>query len=407
MAPILLAVAGTTSCILNVYGSNDATLKGLLVDGGANTPTCDGVSSGSTQIMMERVTVVRCINGLGSVSNTDLYTHVATLINCEFANNTNGISNLIDTAMIGGAVSANTIGVNLGSGANANSFIAVRFEWSINDGVAGYNASSNVFCGGLFDRNGWRGLNLGAGCKDWTFVGVQFARNGSNNVYPNNSHIALNGTTSVFFNGCVSRTGTNDDGTGTLSPAYFINYINTNALVTISGCDVSGFVTGFAFGSNPTSYVQRDNFGAGDTLVNAARPYISGGVIAQTPFTKAGATVSPGASTTIAMGQSPIVTNYSNTTRTLHVTAVNNNSPYQSCSARIALGFYRDTAVHTPTGSAAYGETGGTGIITWGGSGKLQLSVSSVASDGSSFMLGILNGGTADGSNWSVFAELH
>lgn len=283
----------------------------------------------------------------------------------------------------------------------------MRFEWSINDGVAGYNASSNVFCGGLFDRNAWRGANLGAGCKDWTFVGVQFARNGSNNVYPNNSHIALNGTTSVFFNGCVSRTGTNDDGTGTLSPAYFVNYINTNALVTISGCDVSGFVTGFAFGSNPTSYVQRDNFGAGDTLVNAARPYISGGVVAQTPFTKAGATIAPAATTTIAMGQSPITTNYSNTTRTLHVTAVNNNSPYQSCSARIALGFYRDTAIHAPTGSAAYGETGGTGIITWGGTGKLQLSASAVASDGSSFTLGILNGGTADGSNWSVFAELH
>jgi len=407
VAPILLAVAGTTSCILNVYGCNDATLKGLFLDGGSNTPTCDGVSSGSTQIMMERITVVRCINGLGSVSNPDLYTHVATLINCEFSNNTNGISNLIDTAMIGGALSANTIGVNLGSGANANSFIAVRFEWSINDGVAGYNASSNAFCSGLFDRNAWRGVNLGAGCKDWTFVGVQFARNGSNNVYPNNSHVALNGTTSVFFNGCVSRTGTNDDGSGTLSPAYFVNYINSNALVTISGCDVSGYVTAFAFGSNPTSYVQRDNFGAGDTAVNAARPYIGGGVVAQTLFTKAPATITPGASTSIVLGQSPITTNYSTTSRTLHVTAVNNNNPYQSSSARVALGFYRDTAVHAPSGSAAYGETGGTGIITWGGTGKLQLSASSVASDGSSWTLGILNGGTSDGSNWSVFAELH
>jgi hypothetical protein len=153
--------------------------------------------------------------------------------------------------------------------------------------------------------------------------------------------------------------------------------------------------------------VQRDNDGAGDTFVSAARPYIASGQVAETLFTKAVATIAPGATTTISMGQSPITTNYSNTTRTVHVTAVNNNSPYQSCSARIALGFYRDTAVHTPTGSVAFGETGGTGVITWGGTGKLQLSATSVASDGSSWTLSILNGGTGDGSNWSVFAELH
>ena len=80
---------------------------------------------------MERVTVLRCVNGVGSQSNTDLYTHVATIIDCMFANNTNGIANLIDSVMIGGAVSANTVGVNLGSGANANNFIGMRFEWNI------------------------------------------------------------------------------------------------------------------------------------------------------------------------------------------------------------------------------------------------------------------------------------
>ena len=411
VSPVLLAKAGTTSCILNVNGCNDATIKGLFLDG--VTTSCDGVCSGSTQLMMERVTVVRCVNGLGATSTTgytgltDLYTHVATLINCEFANNTNGIANLIDTNMTAGAVSANVTGINLGSGSNGNTFVGCRYEWNSQDGVQGYACQSNVFVGGLFDRNSYRGVNLGAGCADFTFTGVQFNRNGANNTYPNNSHIALNGSTSVFFNGCVSKTGKNDDGTGNLSPAYFINYINTNALVTISGCDVSGFVTAFAFGTNPTSYVQRDNDGAGDTLVNAARPYISNGVACQTPWAKGSANIAPGNSTSIAMGASPFTNNYSVISRELLITATNNNSPYQTVGARFNLTFYRDTAVHTPGSSAAFGEFGGTGIVTWGGSGKLQLSASSVASDGSSWTLNILNGGTGDGSNWSVFAELH
>ena len=47
--PILLAKAGSTGCILNVYGNIDSIIKGVFLDGGANTPTCDGISSGSTR----------------------------------------------------------------------------------------------------------------------------------------------------------------------------------------------------------------------------------------------------------------------------------------------------------------------------------------------------------------------
>ena len=218
---------------------------------------------------------------------------------------------------------------------------------------------------------------------------MQFARNGSSNVYPNNSHIALNGTTSVFLTGCITRTGANDNGTGTVSPAYLINYINSNALVTISSSDASGFVTAAFNGPNPTAYVQRDNDGAGDTIVTAARPYIGAGVVAQTLISKAATNITPGQSTTVAMGQSPLASNYSVTGRELVITATNFNSPYQSCCARFNLAFYRDTAVHVPSASAAYGEAGGVGLVTWGPAGKMQLSASAVAPDGSSWTLNI------------------
>jgi hypothetical protein len=106
------------------------------------------------------------------------------------------------------------------------------------------------------------------------------------------------------------------------------------------------------------------------------------------------------------MGQSPLTNNFSVTARELIVTAINFNAPFQVCAARFHLSFYRDTAIHAPSASAAYGEAGGSGIITWGGSGKLQLSAASVASDGSIWTLGILNGSSGDGSNWGIWAEL-
>jgi hypothetical protein len=410
VSPILVAVSGTTSCILNVSGSSDLTIKGLFLDGGANTATCDGISSGSTQMLLERVTVTRCINGLGSVANTDLYTHVAAIIYCEFCNNTNGISNLIDSNLFHTAVSANSVGINLGSGAGANTFLGGRYEWNSSCGMQGYQCASNMVIGGLFDRNSGAAVNLGTGCADFTFNGVQFNRNGANNTYPGNAHIQLNGTTSVVFIGCVSQSGNNNAPTGqpqgNTTPAYFIEFLNTNGYCVIEGSDCSGYVTGFSFGTNPTQFVQRDNTGAGANFANAQQPFMSNGRVALTLYEKASANITPGQSATFPMTQAPFTSNYATMARALNITAQNFNAPYQQQAASFRLMFNRGTSTGYTSASAAFGECGGTGVITWGTSSKLGLAISAVASDASTFTLTVTNNGTADGSNWGVWAEL-
>ena len=80
-------------------------------------------------------------------------------------------------------------------------------------------------------------------------------------------------------------------------------------------------------------------------------------------------------------------------TDTFSHTGANGSSP----------GYRMKAAGYSFTGSWSWGENI---AITWGGSGKLQLSAASVASDGSSWTLNVLNGGSGDGSNWGVWAEL-
>jgi hypothetical protein len=412
VTPTIIAPVGFTGPIINLAGTLDVILDGLFLDGGANTPTCDGISSGSTRATINRVTAVRCINGIGSNgSPADAYTHVATIIDCEFTNNTYGISNLIDSVMIAGAMSSNYVNLNLQSGANANNFVGVRNEFGNTYGVTGFQAIGNQFVAGRFDRNSGAAVNLGTGCQEWNFVGVQFIRNGNTNTYPNNTHIALNGTTSVNFTSCISQTGVNDDGSGVNAPAYVFTFINSNARVITTNCDWTGFVSGFSQGTQPTLYVQRDNNtgGVGD-VANSSQPFIAAGRIAQTPYKGGAANIGPGASTTITLTMAAFGTSstYATTSRTLRITGQNFNSPYNSNSARIDLMFTRSGATSNfVSASAAYGECGGTGVIAYGGSpSHLKLAISAVAADLSSMTLTITNTGSADGSNWGVWAEL-
>ena len=402
--PILMAKAGS-SCIINVAGVRDISIAGLFLDGG--NIGSDGISAGSTQLTLNRVTVVRCTNGLGSAAGADLYTHVPTIIDCEFANCINGVVNLVDGVMMAGAVSACTYGINLGAGAAANNFIGVRAEWCSQHNIHIYQSQKIQFIGGLVDAASTAGAYL-AGASDIHFVGVQFARNGRTNdtTWLGNSHLVLDSNNAaIAITNPVWTKGQDDTGSGPVTPQYGITYNNTNDRVVITSGDGGGYTAAFSRGTEPTSYVLRDVSGAGDSIVTAARPYIRDGIAAQTVQTRNSSNMGPGQLSTITVGQSAFSNGYSAYFREMIVYATDFNAG-NSYAAKFNLVFYYDTAAHLPTVSSAFGEVGTAGLFSFSTTnGTLQLSIGGLAADGSSFILTIKN--VSASGNYGVWAELH
>ena len=247
----LLRKSGATT-VLNVSGSTGVRISGINIDG--IDKTCFGISAGSILLTLENVCVTRCTNGLGgAIGGGSAYTSVASIYFCTFRNCTNGAVNLIDSVVTGGAFTANEYGIALGTGAVANTFTGVRFEWNTSYGADLFEAGLNNFSGGMFDRNYKAGIKIYSSSDPVTISGTEFRRNGRNNVYTENTHILLGDASNIVLNGIGTKTGRDDDGTGTLSPAYVLTFVNTNTNVSVSGA-LDGYVTGFSNGNYPTEF---------------------------------------------------------------------------------------------------------------------------------------------------------
>lgn len=250
----LIRKSGATT-VLNVSDSTGVKISGINIDG--IDKTCYGISAGSVLLTLENVCITRCSNGFGgSIGGGSAYTSAASIYFSTFRNCTNGATNLIDSVVNGGAFTANENGVALGSGATANTFIGVRFEWNTAYGADLYQAGLNNFSGGMFDRNFKAGVRIYSSSDPITFSATEFRRNGRNNVYLQNAHVLLGDASNIVFTGIGTKTGKDDDGTGTLSPAYVVTFVNTNSNISIDGA-LDGFVSGFSNGFYPTEFTKK------------------------------------------------------------------------------------------------------------------------------------------------------
>ena len=405
VAPALIASPLATNA-LNVLGASKVRLEGLFID--CVDQQRDGVSSGSILLHMQGMTINRCAYGLGtSGTTTDAYTHNSTFTDNQFSNNIVGLTNLIDSSVIAGALSANQAGAFLGTGASANTFTGVRVEWNSSAGLSDYMGSTLTIIGGLFDRNGGCGLSLG-GATAVQVEGVQFHRNGANNdfTWNSNAHWCVSGGGQITFYNAQVATGVNDDGTGAKGPLYVGAY-NTNGS-TPNGVAVHGALTnGYTLSlwqAAPSFGFEYSGLGV-DEYRNSQRPFIANGEVAQTLNT-ALAAIATGASASATLSQSSLTANYTGQSRELIISATNFNSPWQNYACRVNLYFYRGSSVGSPAVSPCYGEAGTAGTFSWGTSSELQGTISNTASDGSSFTFKVKNG-ASDGSNWGVWLELH
>ena len=253
----LIIKGSGASRIFAIDGKSHCTFKNLEIDGIDRTARAFG---GGGQLMtFENLTIVRCLSGIGSGDGATIdqtYTRtcemsMVTIADCEI-----GYDSLIDSNIMGGAVTACVTGVRIVSGANSNNYTALRVEWCVQYGYDIYQSDSNTITGGLTDRNGWAGMHIADITGMLTIQGHIFRRNGrvdaetknQVNVYFNiNSN--SNSKCRVVMTGCTSEVGPDDGGGGTTTPRWSVGWGGTNSGITLGINDFRAGTTGASTGT--------------------------------------------------------------------------------------------------------------------------------------------------------------
>eukprot|EP01037_Dinobryon_pediforme_P013880 gene13880-13995_t len=241
--PVLLAKAGARA-IIDVTSMRDGgSITGLFLD--CRGSSANGISSGSFQLSVDQVTIVRCANGLGDEAVP--YTAALHISNTTFGSNGTGIRNLVDSFVERVDFANNKgDGLYLGAGSNSNLIANSRFEWNQGAGLDLFGESHvNAVSNCIFDRNAKAGLRL-VGVLGFSMSNSQFFRNGRNQTPPDqNSQIFLSNAHNVIVQGGVMTAGRDDGGTGPLTPATVFSFDrpfpSTN--ITFIGVMTSGKMT--------------------------------------------------------------------------------------------------------------------------------------------------------------------
>lgn len=259
--PWLVARSGATS-IINVDGKSryicqDFALHGNGIGGVA------GFSGGGTFGFMKNLAIINCATGYGGYGSvTGTYTGVLQAISVVCGGCTTGIASLVDSAVIGGAVAGGSgNGVDFSPGADSNNFIGLRNEWNGGVGYSFFQCGDNQVMGGMVDRCGQAGLRANGLSGPLSVTNVDFRRNGSSSTSDGtvSTHMTFldnsGAKARIVINGCTTSTGTDDGGGGLLTPRNSVNWTGTNSFITVSGCDLSGFVTSVYNGTAPSGLV--------------------------------------------------------------------------------------------------------------------------------------------------------
>ena len=392
--PVLRAIPGCVAAI-DIQGIYYPSLRGLYIDGG-DTAGCNGVSGGGRAPRIEDVTIVRCNYGISGAAlrGSETYTRGYSMFNIQIAQCAVGIRNLIDSHLILGQISACTRGIELLNGANANEFIGVRVEWCSEHGIHLVQCKSNRFTGGLVDRCFGAGAFIQE-CPDATFTGMDFNRNGAaddGSTY-GDCHVALvsNSGGHIGFSGCSFHSGAGDGGAPPTTPKYLFKFGGTNASMRVDSHDLSGYTVARYTGADPLKFAL---IGPGiddahrSVIQTAWRPWFARGQAVQD---RKSANVAAASSVMVTLGQVGVQT-FDRSPQTL-IVAVTNVATGFHYSARFPLILGRNSGGATIAAGAVFGEISTAGYITVGGAGTVNLTISNVAADGTTFDVAVANAG--------------
>ncbi|MDE2097918.1 MAG: right-handed parallel beta-helix repeat-containing protein [Patescibacteria group bacterium] len=285
----LIAVPGASN-IINIQGKG-LSIFGLAFNGnsagGNSRCISDGGPSGG-QLYGEFDYFQGCNNN--AIGDTSYPTGVEIHFSQFYGNGSNAdgdISNSVDGKISWNSFSATSGGASVynPTGSNSNIITNNRFEFGNGVGIGCYQASYNTYNDNQFDRMADAGISYSQ-CANFTIENNQFRRNGPTDTYGNDAQIYSNGGSSNFvISGNTSLTGVNDNGTGTLSPKYFMlnNGVDYNA--TVVNNDMSGNYSGQAVDDNATQVnrVMHDNVGEGYSQESGNRTLYGELVLSQVP----------------------------------------------------------------------------------------------------------------------------
>lgn len=305
---------------------------------------------------------------------------------CNMSGNNIGLYNTIDGNHIGLTINANkSHGVQLNTGANSNNFTNCRVEWNEGDGYHLYGVSSIQITGEIIDRS--HGYGIWLNNSSVTVTNVNIRRNGRTAETANSAQIYYE-TSQLKLIGVTTSAGIDDAGGSitTPSPQYMfkIGGANNDGRLTAVGCDLGGFVTSpYSGATRPYLRIVgcvgfEDNVTEGVTKIVNGKRYVSYGAY-------------NGASSGSPLPM-PVTTRtvstYSNDINTYQVTVRTSNGGHAGCildTITYREGGNANIRILSIRGDASIGITGTETYV---------LSITNLATDGSSFTLNVTSAST-------------
>lgn len=264
-------VSGIGAIVYNTSDSDCLTFAGnnkvrdLIFHG--NNKSLNGISNTRSLVnalFFDRVSMTNYANAYGST----LTVNNSRFINCHAAQNDIGFKNLVDSHVVHAEINANRIGVDGQTGSNDTTYTGCKNEFNDEENWRFNSVTSITVQGGVCDRAGHAGFRLTN--AEIQITNVKTRRNGRFILADDEcSHYFIEGNSSkVVISNMQTSSGRDDGGGGDLTPNYSVSLrgATVGSLVIVGG-DASGAVTSpYSEFSSPSNAVITNCIGIEDFI---------------------------------------------------------------------------------------------------------------------------------------------
>lgn len=299
---------------------------------------------------------------------------VSRLFRCHLSQNNDGIRNLVDSMVANCEINANQRdGVFQSTGANDTSFTGCKVEWNVRHNWQFYQSNNCSVSNCITDRSGDHGFLIAQ--SNVTISGGVVRRSGYTG---GKAHFRFESNPSVLVTGLYTKTGANDDGSGTVSPDFVVSALAPNTgYMSFSNCDMTGYVLEPMTGS----------------LTNVFTDSCNGVASKAIPTAQKTVTIPSGGSDSVSVGApfelEPLPTNTLNSNKIRVNIATRNESTGSFASQEFIISIQRSFG-SAASASVIFKQNSSSTAINETGA-VVNMTIGSVSADGTSLSLNFAN----------------